>query len=168
MMNVFQSFGGRVSLLAMSAFSVMSVVQVNAAVSHPRPVSANVEVPSLIDADYLAPKISSTTSSIESGVPFQIDEGAGGAFTYEIWQTLRGSEFYLFIWDDAHSETDEPTASYNFRSATEALNFFTCRYARVRIASCNLLISSVSYDIPDTCAFPWAPCTELYREPASY
>ncbi|MEB3213865.1 MAG: hypothetical protein VKL39_21130 [Leptolyngbyaceae bacterium] len=160
-MNIFQFLGVRVGTLTVSVLSLVSMSQVTAAAPYPRLSSSQDGV----IAGHTDLKLSSTHSPIESRVPFQIAEGEGGAYTYEIWQTLRGSEYYLFIWEESHDETDEPAASYNFRSATEAMNFFTCRYVRVRIASCNMLLSSISYNVPETCAFPWRSCVEFYEEP---
>lgn len=101
---------------------------------------------------------SEEASTVDSDVPVQISEGEGGRFNFQIWQNLSRDEFYLFIWDLNQGDDQEPAASYNFSSAAGAMNFFTCRYAREPLASCNMLVSSVSYDVPETCVFPWANC----------
>lgn len=91
--------------------------------------------------------------------PIQIGEGEGGDYAYQLWQATGSSEYYLFIWERDRADTDEePAASYNFDSAEGAVNFFSCRYARENLSTCNALVSSVSYDIPETCVFPWREC----------
>ncbi|MEM9449051.1 MAG: hypothetical protein AAGA75_11000 [Cyanobacteria bacterium P01_E01_bin.6] len=163
-MNVFQHVGVRVGVFAAAALSFV-VVPPSSLASSERISSPEAMTVSTVAASvHPDRKVSSTMPSAESDVPFQIEEGEGGRYTYELWQTLHGAEYFLFIWEAAHGETEEPAASYNFASAAEAVNFFTCRYARVRFSSCNLMISSVSYDIPETCVFPWANCTEFYEE----
>lgn len=139
----------RLGILATSSLSVMMVSQPGTLA-----LALQTSQAGLHKVAY-SPRHSATS---ESDVPFQIEDGEGGAFIYQIWQNLQGSEYYLFIWEEAQSETEEPAASYSFDSAAGAINFFTCRYARERLASCNLLVSSVSYDVPETCVFPWADC----------
>ena len=113
---------------------------------------------------------------LESENPIPIVEGEGGNFAYQIWQNSLVSDYYLFIWDSESvpsqeairvmghtivpATTEEPLVAYNFESAAEAVDFFSCRYARERLESCVMVMSSVSYDVPETCAFPWVDCKE--------
>lgn len=113
---------------------------------------------------------------VESESPMPIVEGEGGDFTYQIWQNSQLSDYYLFIWASESvpsqeairvmghtivpATIEEPLVSYNFESAAEAVDFFTCRYARERLESCVMVMSSVSYDVPETCEFPWVDCKE--------
>ena len=145
--------GFRLGILAVSSLSFIMV-------SQPGTLALDTQTaPEGLSKVAYSPRHSDNTSTTpESDVPFQIEDGEGGAFIYQVWQNLQGSEYYLFIWEAAQAETEEPDASYNFDSAAGAMNFFTCRYARERLASCNLLVSSVSYDVPETCVFPWANC----------
>lgn len=132
-------------------------------------------------------KVTATTNAIgptsldlhgmESDDPVAIAQGEGGDFSYQIWQEAQASEYYLFIWGSESvpaqdavrglehtimpASIDKPVVSYNFTSASEAIDFFTCRYARERLASCSMTtMSSISYDVPETCAFPWIACKE--------
>ena len=112
------------------------------------------------------------TGVVESESPVPIVEGEGGDFAYQIWQDAQVSDYYLFIWKNESAplpevvntpiteSLEEPIVSYNFDSAAEAVNFFTCRYAREQINACLMVMSSVSYDVPEACAFPWVACTE--------
>ena len=107
-----------------------------------------------------SPVAPSTLHSPQSDSPIQITEGEGGTFVYQIWEDLDLSDYYLCIWEQTHAENEEPSVAYNFDSATEAMNFFTCRYAREKVAACDLFVASISYDVPVTCVFPWVACEE--------
>lgn len=123
-----------------------------------------------------ADSIELNMGGIDSESPVPIVEGEGGEFAYQIWQNSQVSDYYLFIWDSESvpsqdairvmghtivpATIEEPLVSYNFDSAAEAVDFFTCRYARERLESCVMVMSSVSYDVPETCAFPWVDCKE--------
>lgn len=167
-MNIFRTPGGRLGLLFVSSLSFMLASQPGVGRAseinwnHSNP--SNTELSGIglsgigLSGTGLSGKSSSDAFTLHSDAPFQISEGEGGEFNYQIWQNLNRDEYYLFIWDQHHDDNDEPAASYNFNSAAAAQSFFTCRYARERLASCNMMVASVSYDIPETCVFPWANC----------
>lgn len=128
-------------------------------------------VTSPLDTSHLSPGL------IDSDEPVPIAQGEGGDFSYQIWQEPQASDYYLFIWDSETVPSQDavrvmghtvmpasiemPLVSYNFHSAAAAIDFFTCRYARERLSFCGMTtMSSVSYDVPATCAFPWVDCKE--------
>ena len=114
------------------------------------------------------------TGLVDSEEPMPIAQGEGGDFSYQIWQEPQASDYYLFIWDSetvpsqdavrvmGHTvmpaSAEAPLMAYNFHSVAEATDFFACRYAREGLDPCVMVISSVSYDVPETCAFPWVDC----------
>ncbi len=157
-MSIFRKAGVRFGILAASSLGLVALSQPGALTAEYQHSQAEQEFSGRATLGNIEHKSSFSSSAGASNVPFQISQGEGGAFIYQIWQNLHGSEYYLFIWEREHSSNEAPTASYNFDSATGAMNFFTCRYARERLASCNMLVSSVSYNVPETCVFPWIDC----------
>ena len=171
-MTYFHPVGLRIGAFMLSSLSLVLVSPL-ATPALQSLASSSPKAASVIDSNDSSPL---NTELVDSDEPVPIAEGEGGDFSYQIWQQAQASEYYLFIWD---SETvssqeavrvmghtvmpeviQEPLVSYNFHSASEATDFFTCRYARERLESCIMLMSAVSYDVPETCAFPWVDCKE--------
>lgn len=168
----FHPIGLRLGALLLSSLS-LAIVSPSATLALPTVSSSPAKASAVTD-----PLDSSRldTGLVDSEEPVPIAQGEGGDFSYQIWQEVQASDYYLFIWDSesvpsqdavrvmghtvVSADIESPLVAYNFHSAAEAIDFFTCRYARERLESCVMVMSAVSYDVPETCAFPWVDCKE--------
>ena len=168
-MNHFHVAGLRLGAIALSSLSLVMVLP-----------SSGLALRNISSAPSKAVSVTDSVGStlgirlMDSDDPVAIAQGGGGDFSYQIWQEAQASQYYLFIWDSTSvpaqaavrvmghtvmpAAIEEPVVSYNFASAAEAEDFFTCRYARERLDSCVMVMSAVSDDVPESCAFPWVAC----------